>query len=107
MKSFEIGNFKSIGSPPQRINLKPLTLVFGPNSAGKSSILQALQYFNEDHPNPEARFTQLVHKRDSKDVMLFGIETQWDEDDWEVSAMKLDNVKYLSLIHISEPTRPY
>jgi hypothetical protein len=36
-----IGNFKAFG-PPQRIPLRPITLIFGPNSAGKSSIIQSL-----------------------------------------------------------------
>lgn len=42
----EIENFKGIG-PRQRIDLKPITLLFGPNSAGKSTILQALHYLRE------------------------------------------------------------
>jgi hypothetical protein len=42
----EIENFKGIGTP-QRIELRPITLLFGPNSAGKSTILQALHYLRE------------------------------------------------------------
>ena len=42
----EIENFKGIGSR-QSIELKPITLLFGPNSAGKSTILQALHYLRE------------------------------------------------------------
>lgn len=42
----EIENFKSIGSR-QKIDLRPITLLFGPNSAGKSTILQALHYLRE------------------------------------------------------------
>lgn len=42
----EIENFKGIGSR-QSIDLKPITLLFGPNSAGKSTILQALHYLRE------------------------------------------------------------
>ena len=37
----EIENFKGIGTR-QSIDLRPITLLFGPNSAGKSTILQAL-----------------------------------------------------------------
>ena len=39
----EIGNFKGIGNR-QSIELQPLTLLFGANSAGKSTILHALHY---------------------------------------------------------------
>lgn len=43
-QSLSIGNFKAFGPVPQRIPLKAITLVFGPSSAGKSSILHALLY---------------------------------------------------------------
>lgn len=46
IKAITIENFKSIGDPV-RIEFKPLTLLFGPNSAGKSSIIQALHYIRE------------------------------------------------------------
>lgn len=44
--SISIENFKGIG---QRLdlNLRPLTLLFGANSAGKSTILHALHYARE------------------------------------------------------------
>lgn len=42
----EIENFKGIGVR-QKINLRPITLLFGPNGAGRSTILQALHYLRE------------------------------------------------------------
>lgn len=42
----QLENFKSI-SAPVRINFKPITLLYGPNSCGKSTILQALMYAYE------------------------------------------------------------
>src|SRR3954447_12318032 len=46
LSRIEIENFKGIGTA-QIIDLKPITLLFGPNSAGKSTILQALHYLRE------------------------------------------------------------
>jgi predicted ATPase len=46
LSRIEIENFKGIGTP-QVIDLKPITLLFGPNSAGKSTILQSLHYLRE------------------------------------------------------------
>lgn len=46
LNRIEIENFKGISSR-QSIELKPITLLFGPNSAGKSTILQALHYLRE------------------------------------------------------------
>lgn len=43
LKSITIENFKGI-TGPLSINLKPITLLFGMNSAGKSTIIQALNY---------------------------------------------------------------
>ncbi len=42
----EIENFKGIQSR-QTIEIRPLTMLFGPNSAGKSTVLQALHYLRE------------------------------------------------------------
>jgi hypothetical protein len=42
----EIENFKGIGGK-QLIDLKPITLLFGSNSVGKSTILQSLHYLRE------------------------------------------------------------
>jgi hypothetical protein len=46
IKAITIENFKSI-SEPVRIEFKPLTLLFGPNSSGKSTVIQALHYIRE------------------------------------------------------------
>lgn len=46
LKSLTIENFKGI-SDPVTIELKPITLLFGPNSAGKSTIVQAFHYMRE------------------------------------------------------------
>ena len=42
-----LSNFKATGKKPQEIELAPTTLLFGPNSAGKSSVLQSLIYLRE------------------------------------------------------------
>lgn len=41
----QIQNFKSIGEPGVDLELKPLTLLVGPNGGGKSSILEALVFW--------------------------------------------------------------
>lgn len=44
--AIEIENFKAFGER-QRIELRPITLLFGPNSGGKSSVTHALHYLRE------------------------------------------------------------
>jgi hypothetical protein len=78
ISGLRIGNFKAFGAA-QDIPLRPLTLVFGPNSAGKSSIIQSLLLARhiQDTGNVDAHQTTLggaavdlggharyVHKRD-------------------------------------------
>lgn len=46
LTALELENFKGIAAR-QRIDFAPLTLLFGANSAGKSTILQALIYLHE------------------------------------------------------------
>lgn len=46
IKFIALRNFKGF-SDEVRIDIKPVTLLFGANSAGKSSILQAMQYVRE------------------------------------------------------------
>lgn len=77
LSRIEITNFKGIGAR-QVINLGPITLLFGPNSAGKSTILQSLHYVREvltrSNPDPDETiagglidlggFANLIHGHD-------------------------------------------
>lgn len=78
LTAIELENFKGVGSRV-RIDLAPITLLFGANSAGKSTVLQALQYVREilerRNANPDRTlyggefvdlggFRNLVHQRE-------------------------------------------
>lgn len=77
LSRIEIENFKGIGEK-QEIDMAPITLLFGPNSAGKSTILQSLHYLREilerNNPDPDQTiaggltdlggFATLVHEHD-------------------------------------------
>ncbi|NLV44321.1 MAG: DUF3696 domain-containing protein [Candidatus Hydrogenedentes bacterium] len=60
LTSITIENFKGIGAPVT-VPLRPITLLFGANSAGKSTIIQALQYAWEvlENRNPDVDRTRL------------------------------------------------
>jgi len=87
IKSLSLKNFKGF-SEEVRIDLRPITLLFGANSAGKSSVLQALQYVNEvliggnldadsTHHGGQVLglggFHNLVHGRDKNKSIEIGI----------------------------------
>jgi len=60
IESFSLRNFKSFGNTPQEIPIKPITLIFGPNSSGKSSILHSLLWMQHSQKTGDldARFPQ-------------------------------------------------
>jgi hypothetical protein len=79
IRSFAIRNFKAIGERQATVVFAPVTLLFGPNSAGKSSLIQALHYayeiLNRDNPDADRTllggraielggFRNMVHQRD-------------------------------------------
>jgi predicted ATPase len=90
IKSLTLSNFKGF-SNEVRIDLRPITLLFGANSAGKSSVLKALHYVREilERQNVNADrtlqggeaidlggFLSLVHGRDQQKQIEIGIEME-------------------------------
>jgi len=90
IKALALKNFKGF-SNEVRIELRPITLLFGANSAGKSSVLQALQYMREilERHNANADrtlqggdavdlggFLNLVHGRDEQRHIEIDVEMQ-------------------------------
>lgn len=88
LTSLEIENFKGVAGR-QRVDFAPLTLLFGANSAGKSTVLQALLYMYEvlstgvaDIDRTElggqavdlGGFSRLVHQHDLRRTMRLRAE---------------------------------
>ena len=105
--AIEIENFKGIGAPV-RIDLRPITLLFGRNSAGKSTILQALCYAHEilSHRNVDTHktelggdqidlggFRQFVHKHDLDRVARLRFELNLEN--WTIPESLHDQLSSL------------
>jgi hypothetical protein len=86
--SITIENFKGI-KEPIRVDFKPITLLFGPNSAGKSTIVQALHYALEifERGNLDPDRTSIG----GKTVDLGGFETLvYNHDVSKAIRLKID-----------------
>lgn len=102
--AIEIENFKGIGRP-MRVDLRPVTLLFGNNSAGKSTVLHALCYAHEilSYGNVDAHKTELggdridlggfhnfVHAHDPTGTVRLRFELNLE--DWEVPSPLRDTL---------------
>ena len=93
LSQIEIENFKGIGTK-QVIDMAPITLLFGPNSAGKSTILQSLHYLREilerNNPDPDQTiaggltdlggFATLVHQHDLNRPIIIRVRIDLSDD---------------------------
>jgi len=77
-------NFKCFGPCGQTIPLSPITLLFGPNSCGKSSVFQAIHlafqsYFGQGYfvtgtvDSAKLRYSTTVHKGRTNEQMVIGL----------------------------------
>lgn len=93
LSQIEIENFKGVGTE-QVIDMAPITLLFGPNSAGKSTILQSLHYLREilerNNPDPDQTiaggltdlggFATLVHGHDLSRPIKIRVRIDLNDD---------------------------
>ena len=88
IKSISVANFKSYNKL-QELELKPITLLFGPNSSGKSSLIHSILYlqnaFDRKDLDPKnmkiggtsvelGGFKQLIHKHNFKRELKFSLK---------------------------------
>lgn len=100
IKGIYIENFKGIGEPGIQLNLEPVTLLFGSNSAGKSTIFHAFLYAYEVLVNRNMNadrtslggdaidlggFHSFVHGHDLKNQVTIRVEL-------DLSSAKLDEL---------------
>jgi len=117
--AIEIENFKGIRDRV-RIELKPITLLFGPNSGGKSTILHAIQYaqevFREHNLDVEETrcggglvnlggFKNMVYQRDLHRPIRLRFDSNVAIGDWDLSPVTAAGPGY-GTVHLSEEDQP-
>ena len=93
LTELRLKNFKSVGAEEQVLAFSAITLLFGPNSVGKSTVLQALVFLHEvvNHQNLNhdqtvlggdamdlGGFKNLVHGRDDSEAIVIGVSFELD-----------------------------
>ena len=103
IKSITIENFKGIGDAVT-IPIRPITLLFGKNSSGKSTVLQALRYLCEKSEDLELE-PGLQAKRDLHDAyeLLKAVHVLRGHFDPEVlKSIQKDTIKNISNDDLSD-----
>ena len=111
--NISIENFKGIGKRVD-IPIRPITLLFGANSAGKSTILQALLYLRHVLENSEPSqvnvdklevsgetidlggFDQFVHNQDLNNKVHIAVTVSVDDDGLPISSAGLEKISALT-----------
>ncbi len=70
LKEYRLQNFKAFAGP-EILPIRPITLIYGPNSAGKSSIIQSLMLLKQTLEDPEDFETALLPKGNLVDLGNF------------------------------------
>jgi hypothetical protein len=90
IRHITVGGLRSFGPQPTEVRLAPLTLVFGPNSAGKSSLLSVLPMLAQTAARPDVltmsgdlveggSFRMAVHRHDVDTPLTLGFGWTSDE----------------------------
>ncbi|MBV8226075.1 MAG: hypothetical protein JO232_12905, partial [Verrucomicrobia bacterium] len=106
---YSVGNFKAIGAT-QTIPIRPITLIFGQNSAGKSSFIQSLlvcrhaleqqsfdfQVTRRWGPLVDlGGFRQYIHRHDADRDLIFEFGFHRSKLELEQSAAESESIRFL------------
>jgi len=109
--NFGVQNFKSIGEPGVDLKLSPITVLVGPNNAGKTSILEAIAFCSQSRGGSMFTAGELVtigrqyvfHKNDNKKCVGIKICTMYEnKNTCYYYEIKHDTVEVTERIEIGE-----
>lgn len=110
LKEIGVGNFKAFADK-QNIKIKPITLIFGPNSSGKSSIIHSILYIQNAFATGEldphymqisgqsvdlGGFKQFVYKRRYQNRVVWSIKLSTENFSKRLKEI-LNNVNEINL----------
>ena len=109
-------NFKSFGKETH-FEIRPLTLIYGVNGSGKSSIIQLLQFLKQSYENRKesilspivnlpgtidlGSYEELIHKHDLRKNLEITFKGEYLER-WDDPQLKIDRRRILNLKNLNE-----
>jgi AAA ATPase domain/Protein of unknown function (DUF3696) len=101
LREYQLTNFKAFGGP-ETIPIRPITLIYGPNSSGKSSVLQSLLLLKQtlrEAENSETlllpkgnlinlgSYREFIHRHDVSKPFSFKVILPLDINDLKMSSL--------------------
>ena len=106
LKEIKIANFKAFGDE-QTIPIKPITLIYGANSSGKSSLIHSLLLCDQAYKSGNwdvhestccgdnvslGGFSHYVHKRNVETIVNIGFNFEIQHTSWEKASRNIESL---------------
>lgn len=116
LREYQLTNFKAFAGP-EKLPIRPITLIYGPNSSGKSSVLQSLLLLKQTLQEAEdpdtvllpkgnlvnlGSYREFVHRHDVSQSFSFKVKLELDErelqeDFWKIVSKDFEFAPILEL----------
>jgi len=116
LREYQLTNFKAFAGP-EKLPIRPITLIYGPNSSGKSSVLQSLLLLKQTLQEAEdpdtvllpkgnlvnlGSYREFVHRHDVSQSFSFKVKLELDklelqEDFWKIVPKDFELAPILEL----------
>ena len=103
LREYQLTNFKAFAGP-EKLPIRPITLIYGPNSSGKSSVLQSLLLLKQTLQEAEdpdtvllpkgnlvnlGSYREFVHRHDVSQSFSFKVKLELEEPELQEEFWKI------------------
>ncbi|MBC6422073.1 MAG: AAA family ATPase [Hormoscilla sp. SP12CHS1] len=116
LREYQLTNFKAFAGP-EKLPIRPITLIYGPNSSGKSSVLQSLLLLKQTLQEAEdpdtvllpkgnlvnlGSYREFIHQHDVSQSFSFKVKLKLDEQELQEDFWKIvpENFELASILEL-------